>query len=285
MLTIGRAFYDLKDTLRTLYDDREAAAIAHEMLNYITGLDKSRRLLHKDDTLTSEQQARYNIAKTDLISGKPLQYVTGVAWFLGREFMVNNAVLIPRPETEELVQWMISDFGNKENQKILDIGTGSGCMPISLKLALPQADIMACDISLEALDVAKANAERLGADVKLLQLDFLNEEQREELGAFNIIVSNPPYIPELEQERIHTNVKDHEPHIALFVPDNDPLIFYKAIASFATDHLTAKGYIYCELDAGHAQATKELFVNQGYADVELKEDMHGNLRMLRVMKN
>ncbi len=286
MLTIGQAFYDLKDRLSALYDDREAAAITHEILNHITGMDKSHRLLQKEDALTSAQLSQYEDAKAGLVSGKPLQYIIGSSWFMGREFAVNKSVLIPRPETEELVLWVINDYaGRHENINILDIGTGSGCIPVSLKLAMQQAHVMGCDISADALIVAATNARNLSADIRLVKIDFLDAAQRKELGMYDVIVSNPPYIPLLEKERIHTNVKDHEPHIALFVPDNDPLVFYRAIASFAKEHLHSKGYIYCELDADHAAATQDMFESEGYRDVVLQKDVHGNLRMLRAAKN
>lgn len=278
LLSYSQAFYELKNKLHSLYDEREAAAIAHEILQHITGLDRTRRLLQKETTFTGGQQEQYDKAVASLLTGKPLQYVTGHAWFLGREFVVNEHVLIPRPETEELVQWVIQDRSSAS--QILDIGTGSGCVPISLKLALPSAHVTSCDISTGALSVAKENARHLGADVLFRQLDFLDPLQWSELGKYDVIVSNPPYIPVSDKERIHTNVKDHEPGIALFVPDNDALLFYRAIAAFGKEHLNANGYIYCELDAMHAFECKDLFEMQGYTDVEVRKDMHGNWRML-----
>jgi release factor glutamine methyltransferase len=281
MLTIGQAFYDIKNALQPLYEEREAAAIAHEVLNSITGYSKTDRLMHKDEPLGDLKYIAYNKALADLRTGRPLQYILGSSWFLGREFIVNEAVLIPRPETEELVQWIINDLKAVSGISILDIGTGSGCIPISLKLDLPAINITACDISPDALAVAETNATKLGANVQFTQSNFLDPAQQSSLGNFDVIVSNPPYIPISEQDKMHTNVKDHEPNIALFVPDNDPLLFYKAIATFGKDHLKGTGYIYCELDAGHATQTKAMFEDAGYNNVQIRQDIHGNWRMLK----
>lgn len=280
-LTNNTAFYDLLATLKATYDEREAAAIAHEALEHLTGLRKLDRIVKKDEYLTEEQQQQYELMKTDLATGKPLQYVTGVAWFMGRPFRVNNNVLIPRPETEELVSWIAGDHF-KQAPEILDIGTGSACIPVSLKLALPESTIYSCDVSEGALEVAIENAGRLEAAVEFFRLDFLDKKQREVLSNFDVIVSNPPYIPQSEAANIHSNVKDHEPHLALFVPNEDPLLFYRAIADFGKTHLKANGAIYCELHADNAKDTETLFKDEGYRDIMLKTDMHGNPRMLKV---
>lgn len=269
-----------------MYDANEATAISHMLLEHITGFGKLERLDKKETFFTAEQQHLFENKVKDLLRGKPVQYATSKAWFMGREFFVNENVLIPRPETEELVQWITDDAreANAKSLRILDIGTGSGCIPISLKLALPEADISSCDISNEAITVAKTNAAKLNADVNFLQLDFLDPAQHNKLGSCNVIVSNPPYIPAEEKERLHTNVRDNEPALALFVPDNDALIFYKAIALFGREHLSAGGSIYCELDAAHAIECQSLFQMAGYDHVEIKKDMHGNWRMLRARK-
>lgn len=287
MLTVGDAFYELRSKLQPLYDEREATAVAHELLHHITGLDKTQRLMQKETLLTEAQQPEYDAGVKQLLRGKPLQYVTGSAWFLGREFYVNESVLIPRPETEELVQWMLEQIPNSnlpqadQIPKIFDVGTGSGCIAVSLKLALPGVNVSACDISGEALAVARENAKRLSANINLMQLDFLDDEERNKLGGYDVIVSNPPYIPAEEKARLHTNVRDNEPALALFVPDNDALVFYRAIAKFGKGHLNVGGRIYCELDAAHAEECKELFEHSGYKQVEIKKDIHGNWRFLR----
>ena len=307
MLSYSQAFYQLKDRLKQLYDADEAVAVAHLFLEFITGLNKSDRLLKKDTLFTERQQEQFDSKSKQLTKGKPIQYVTNSAWFMGREFLVNESVLIPRPETEELVQWIIEDSKSKiqnpkpeiaagipqspERMRVLDIGAGSGCIGLSLARLLPDAVVTCVDVSKEAIEVLKTNIEwvlnanekKKGVDnITLKTLDFLNETQRnKQLGRYELIVSNPPYIPEREKVNMHKNVKDHEPSIALFVPDTDALVFYRAIAAFVKEHLSDNGYIYCELDAGHAEQSKALFEEQGFRDVEIKKDMHGNARMLK----
>ncbi len=283
MHTYSQAFYTLKGELTPMYDEREASAIAHEVMLHITRLDKLERLVQKDEEFTTEQEILFTQARIDLLKGKPLQYVTGSAWFMNREFIVNEHVLIPRPETEELVQWVVDD-NKKDNISIFDIGTGSGCIPISLKLALPAAAVTTCDISEMALETAAANAKKLLANIHFIGMDILDTEQQNNTGVYDVIVSNPPYIPISERANMHSNVKDHEPEIALFVPNDDALLFYRAIAQFGKTHLAEKGSIYCELESSHAQETKALFELMGYSNVEIRKDMHGNWRMLKAQE-
>ena len=285
MFSYSQAYYQLVNKLQPLYDAQEAAAIAHEVLSDITGLDKLQRLMDKDKLLTAAQTIVYERMLSELLRGRPMQYVLGYAWFMGRKYKVNESVLIPRPETEELVEWVckvnpeVSGLNSKF--QVLDVGTGSGCIPISLKLSLPNAEVTSCDISADALGVAKENASMLGADVKFLEADFLNDSKWEQFGKYDIIVSNPPYIPIAEKESIHTNVKDFEPAAALFV-DGDALLFYRAIAAFGKQYLNDGGAIFCELHRDYAVATKELFEQYGYV-AELRKDMHGNDRMLKAV--
>jgi release factor glutamine methyltransferase len=282
MLTYSHAFYELKNKLQPLYDEREAVAIVHELLHHLTGLSKTQRLIQKDTPFTEAQQNQFGQYEHDLLNGVPLQYVTGSAWFMEREFKVNKGVLIPRPETEELVQWVVDDYRAKNKKiTILDIGTGSGCIPVTLKSAFPDSEITAVDLSADALEVARENALTFQTPIQFIQSDFLDSSQHNKLGTFDVIISNPPYIPTSDKEKIHPNVKDHEPEIALFVPDDDALLFYRAIALFGKEHLNQNGYIYCELDAAHATECKNLFEQAGYKNVEIRKDMHGNWRMLR----
>lgn len=293
MLTYSEAFYGLKERLQPLYDADEATAIAHMMLEFITGLGKLDRITKKDKAFTSRQQDAYDSKSAELVSGRPVQYVIGSAWFMDREFLVSEQVLIPRPETEELVQWIIDDHKDKTKLRIVDIGSGSGCIGISLARLIPTSVITCTDISKGAVEVLKTNIEwalnsaekKAGMDnITIKRLDFLNETTRnKELGRYDIIVSNPPYIPEADKKNMHSNVTKHEPHIALFVPDNDALLFYKAIAAFGKGHLRQEGYIYCELDAAHAEECKALFEEQGYNDVSIKKDINGNYRMLKAV--
>ncbi len=301
MLTYSQAYYQLVKQLQPLYDAGEAAAIAHMYLEFITGLGKMDRLDKKDTPFTKRQQDLFDNRSKDLLKGKPIQYVTGSAWFMGREFLVNENVLIPRPETEELVQWVIEQFpipnSNIQPQvpspkfRILDVGSGSGCISISLLRLLNSSIVTCIDISHDALDTLRTNIQwvlteeekkKCADNIRLLELDFLDEAVRDkELGRYDIIVSNPPYIPYKEKSKLHDNVTRYEPTIALFVPDNDPLVFYREIAAFGKGHLRKEGQIFCELDAAHAEACKQLFEASGYTNVELKKDMHGNWRMLR----
>ncbi|MBE2290393.1 MAG: peptide chain release factor N(5)-glutamine methyltransferase [Chitinophagaceae bacterium] len=289
MLNIGEAFYQLKAKLIVLYDEREAAAIAHEVLEHITGMGKTDRLVRKDKLFSDDQEQFFYTAIQELVAGKPLQYVTNSAWFLGNKYYVDPAVLIPRPETEELVLWVVeyalrtADKG--ESLKILEIGTGSGCIPISLKEKLPRASITSCDVSAAALQVARKNADLIGVNVDFVQLDFLNKTTWNNLASYDIIVSNPPYIPLSERERLHINVREYEPATALFVPHDDALVFYDAIATFAKAHLRSGGSMFFEIDNGHAIETRDLFMDHGFKTVELRRDMFGNDRMLFVAGN
>ncbi len=282
MTTVGAAFYNLKARLTAIYDDREAAAIAHALLEHLTGMNRMDRLVHKDKELLPEEEDTLTDMATCATQGVPMQYIIHEAWFRGLPYYVDNRVLIPRPETEELVQWMVDDHKQAGPPwQIVDIGTGSGCIPISLKLAMPTASVTSCDVSDGALAVARQNALTLGAYVQLLQLDFLQEYNWAQLPTANIIVSNPPYIPLRDADTMHMNVRENEPALALFVPNDDALLFYRAIAAFGKTHLQGGGHIYCELDAAHADACRQLFEAEGYTNVIVRMDMHGNNRMLR----
>lgn len=282
MLSYNGAFYELLNKLKGLYDDYESAAIAHEVMHHVTGRDKLQRILEKDTSFSAAELSSFELMQAELLRGKPLQYVIGHAWFMGRRYKVNEHVLIPRPETEELVDWVVQDMKDADKTiSILDIGTGSGCIPISLKLELPKAIVSSCDVSSNAIVVAKENARQLQADINVLETDFLDADKRRALGQYDIIVSNPPYIPAGEKEQLHKNVKDFEPSVALFVPNDDALLFYRAIAAFGKEHLNKEGSIYCELHVDYAMATKQLFEDMGYSYVEVRKDMHGNLRMLK----
>lgn len=280
MLSYQQAFYSLCKQLGKIYSDTEAAAIAHEIMEFVTGKGRLQRLVEKDNHLDERQQSLYDNAIVRLLNGEPLQYITGVQWFFGKPFQVNTSVLIPRPETEELVQWVIDEWQDKNDLTILDIGTGSGCIPISLKLKLPAASIAAIDVSKSALTVALQNAQQHQAEIFFLEMDFLKEDQWEKLGQFDIIASNPPYIPEHELDTLERNVRDFEPEIALFVPNTDALLFYRHIARFAKEHLSPDGAVYCELHRDYAQATQAMFEAMSYKTT-LRKDMHGNDRMLR----
>lgn len=283
-MTIQEARTGLKDALVPIYDMNEADNIAELVIEHITGLNRNEQILNKNNQLNDSQTEELSKSKERLLQQEPVQYVLNEAWFCGMKFYVDKNVLIPRPETEELVELIISNIKFPfETLRILDIGSGSGCISVSLKRKLRKAEVWSCDVSPGALSVAKRNADTLGADVKFIQLNFLDENQRKNLPLFDIIVSNPPYVPEKEKYQMRPNVLEYEPRIALFVPDNDPLIFYKAIAEFGKKHLNENGTIFLELHEDYAKKTATLYRNENYT-AEIKKDMQGKERMLLSLK-
>lgn len=284
LMTYQDAYYDLRRALEPTYGEGEAMAIAHEAMEAITGLGKMERLMHRDRSLQEGQQSEWRRIRQELMTGRPLQYVLGYAWFLGRKFAVNEQVLIPRPETEELVDWIVADYNSHPGSlSVLDIGSGSGCIPISLKLALPQASVASADISKGALDIAAQNAATLGAAVRFIHQDFLDRSLWSGLPQADVLVSNPPYIPLQEKAGLDAHVRDYEPGTALFVPDETPLIFYEALAAFGLQWMKQGAGVYCELHADHGPQTAALFEAAGYREVLLRKDLHGNDRMLQAV--
>lgn len=305
-MTLQEAQQDLIRQLATAYDAREAAQIGDWVMEHLSGLKKIDRLVHKERQLTDAQSKQLLTYTTQLLAHRPVQYVLQEAWFAGLPFYVDENVLIPRPETEELVEWVVGEnriqhsesrsqkpwsggekLGGEESREtiILDIGTGSGCIPIALKKKLPTATVYGCDVSEGALQVAQRNAQTFNTPVQFLLVDFLQEDQRVLLPAVNIMVSNPPYIPVKDKASMHANVLEHEPHLALFVENDDALLFYRNIAAFASTHLLPGGKVYVEIHEDLGAATALLFREHGFDDVVLKQDMQGKDRMIRAMKN
>jgi release factor glutamine methyltransferase len=285
-MTIQEASKKLLFQLYHLYDDREAANIADWVMENITEWKRIDRIINKQVPLSAQQQDLLKTYTDQLMEHTPVQYVLGECWFYGMKLYVNKHVLIPRPETEELVQW-IADDSKKEkinNPKLLDIGTGSGCIALALKKTILQADIHACDTSAAALQVAKKNAADLKLPVQFHRVDFLNKEERDTLPVVDCLVSNPPYIPLSNKANMQPNVLLHEPHLALFVSDTDPMIFYKAIADFARTHLLPNGRIYVEIHEALAQPVTTIFNQRGFRQLELKKDMQGKDRMIKAVK-
>jgi len=282
-MTISEAFFHIRQAIATLYDTREAGNIADLVLEKATGLDRSGRIINSRRLLSPTELADIETAVEKLGNAVPVQYVLEEAWFSGMPFYVNPDVLIPRPETEELVDWIVKDpRSNGDTQlKIIDIGTGSGCIPISLKKLIPEAETEALDVSRKALQVASRNAEKLKADLRFIEMDFTDRNQWNTLGRYDIIVSNPPYIPLSERREMAQHVTDHEPHLALFVPDEDPFRFYRLLAEFAGSHLKEDGAVYMEIHESFGKEVPALFREKGFCKIELKKDMQGKDRMLR----
>jgi release factor glutamine methyltransferase len=285
-MTIHEATQQLLFQLYHLYDNRESANIADWVMEKITEWKKIDRIVHKTVPLSDRQKEQLLAYTTQLLTHEPVQYVLNECWFYRLKLFVNRDVLIPRPETEELVAWIAADLKNKvtTGNKILDIGTGSGCIALALKNTIPPLQVDACDVSSLALAVARKNADENNLSVCFRQLDFLNEADRGKLSMYDILVSNPPYIPASEKATIALNVLLHEPHAALFVADNDPLIFYKAIIDFATLHLSDTATIYVEIHEQAATTIRHLFLARGYTHIVVKKDLQGRDRMVKAVK-
>ena len=286
----------IRQQLILMYDEREATSIASMVMENVTGLTRIDRLTKKDEPLVVQQLHHLTEVVQRLGQHEPIQYVLGECFFHGLKLYVNNHVLIPRPETEELVEWIINDvktsgknvFQRKEGEadettqlKLLDVGTGSGCIALALKKAMPKAEVWGCDVSDEALNVARRNGAQLDIRVDFQGINFLDELQQRSLPTVDIIVSNPPYVPEKDKATIRPNVLAHEPHTALFVPDDDALIFYKTLALFGHKRLYENGCIYIEISENAAKETVRIFKEAGYNNVEIKKDMQGKDRMIK----
>lgn len=233
---------------------------------------------------TQEDKDRLDKAIDELKMGKPVQHITGMSNFYGYNFIVNEHVLIPRPETEELVHWVLTDIKNSQKQlDILDIGSGSGCIGITIKKKAPLSRVFGLDVSLEALYVSKKNAKKLDAKVQYYLIDICDREYWDHFGKFDIIVSNPPYIPNSESNLLANQVLHHEPSIALFVENEDPLKFYRHIMEFAQKKLPKGGRIYLEINEFYAKELIALYENYDTTEIELKQDLQGKDRMIRVV--
>ena len=263
-------------------EEGEARATTHLLFENLFGLSTTDLLMGKDETLSTGQQAYLNACVDRICEGEPVQYVLGQTVFCGLDLKVAPGVLIPRPETEELVRLVASDHEWLQKLRILDIGTGSGCIALALKQLLPNAQVTGWDISNEALAIARENATRTGLDVMFEQQDILQMAKADSLyeACFDIIVSNPPYVCHSEASQMERNVIDHEPHTALFVPDDDPLLFYRAIAAFATQSLKPGGHLYFEINRQFPNEVSELLKTSGFTDIHASDDQFGNPRFV-----
>ena len=280
-MTIKEQYRLFLQQLQTIYSLNEATVITDWVFESLAGIERFDVIKNPDCPLSATKEEALNKALTPLLQHKPVQYVLGEGWFYKMKLKVNEQVLIPRTETEELVQLILTHVTANQiaAPTILDIGTGSGCIAIALKKNIPAAIVTAIDVSEEALLVAKENANNQDTTILFFQTDFLNEAQWTALPTFDIIISNPPYIPINEKEKLDINITAFEPHQALFVPDNTPLLFYEKIAAFGKTHLNSGGKIFMETHEDYARETAGLF-SPFYSEVAIKKDIFGKERMV-----
>ncbi len=267
--------------LTPIYDAGEAESFFYLILEEKHQLRRIDLALHPDLVFSEAEIVVWNSILEQLKQEIPVQYLLGKTSFYGLDFEVNENVLIPRPETEELVEWILESRKSKvesQNIRILDIGTGSGCIAISLAKNIPNAQVFAIDVSEKALATAKTNAENNSVNVTFINQNILETEDLRQ--QFDIIVSNPPYVRNLEKEEIKKNVLDNEPHLALFVEDNDALIFYKKIAELAQKNLSENGQLYFEINQYLGKETVDLLEKMNFKNIELRKDIYGNDRMI-----
>lgn len=276
-------FTELWNQLVPLYNETEAKALVRTVLEVRYGLSLTDILCGKVNELSAEDQLGLHKIVSKLAQAEPVQYILGSTEFAGRTFHVSSAVLIPRVETQELCQWVVEDC--EQNQQadpsILDVGTGSGAIAITLALDILQADVEAWDISADALDIARQNAIALGATVRVVNQDILNAPN--DTHKWDIIVSNPPYIHPKEAEKIERNVLDYEPSLALFTPSDRPLLFYEAITQYANKALRPGGLLYFEMNPQYVEELKNMLQQEGFIRVEVKNDSFGKQRMMKAI--
>ena len=270
--------------LNSIYDEMEIESFFYIVLEHLHQLKRIDLALQPDFEISENETKKWENILSELKKQKPIQYIIGETEFYGLKFLVNENVLIPRQETEELVEWILDGSRKSEvgSMKILDIGTGSGCIAISLAKNLQNSKVSAIDVSDKALEIARKNAELNVVEVKFILKDILKTTDLEEV--YDIIVSNPPYVRNLEKHEIKPNVLENEPHLALFVEDDDALIFYRKIAELAMTNLSKNGKLYFEINQYLGKETFELLENLGFKNVELKKDIYGNDRMIQGTK-
>lgn len=277
-MTAPVTYQQLWKRLTPLYEPGEAKAIVRTLMEERFSLTFPDLLCQGTENLTKDERLQLSAMMERLCGGEPVQYVTGEAPFMGRAFHVEHGVLIPRPETETLCQW-VEERCTGKRPRILDIGCGSGCIAVTLALLIPDAEVTALDISEKAIEVTRRNADSLGARLTLLHRDILAPQIPGD-AHYDIIVSNPPYIRQCEAGAMHRNVLEHEPPEALFVPDNDPLRFYKAIARHARHTLLPGGQLFFECNPEWLDATADMLHNEGFHDIETRDDPFGKPRFI-----
>lgn len=272
--------------LLEVYPEGEARALVRYVLEVRYNISIPDIYMGKDRHFSEEERAELDFIVERLLHQEPVQYILGQADFHGLTFHVAPGVLIPRPETEELVDWVLEELGKLKNATVLDVGTGSGCIAVSLAKTCPGAKVSALDVSPAALEIAHANAQAIGVKVNMLCGDILHPDGNDVLSksSWDIIVSNPPYICDSEAMEMSKNVLGFEPHEALFVPDDNPLLFYKAIADYSIRKLNPEGKLFVEINRAYADEVMMLFSDTGFVGVELKKDMYDNNRMVKCIK-
>jgi protein-(glutamine-N5) methyltransferase, release factor-specific len=268
--------------LKEIYIENEIDSLFFIALEYVTSISKIEYILQKEEEISEEKLIELKFILEELTKNKPIQYITKNAYFYGLNFYVNEKVLIPRQETNELVDWVLMSVTHSKPIKILDIGTGSGCIAITLKKNLPLSEVFAIDISNEAIQVAQKNANDNEVEINFSQKNIL--EINDLKNNFDIIISNPPYVRELEKLEMAPNVLDNEPHLALFVPDNNPLLFYEKITEIALKNLTEDGMLFFEINQYLSEETKKMIENKGFKNVTLRKDLQENYRMILAKK-
>ncbi|WP_405605674.1 peptide chain release factor N(5)-glutamine methyltransferase [Polaribacter sp. Asnod1-A03] len=274
----------LTEQLSTIYPKTEIESFFFLLIDEKLNLQRIDTVLKPDFLITDEILSELKDITKRLFNEEPIQYILGNTEFYGLPFLVNNSTLIPRPETEELVEWVINEVAKLHNNKtkklqIIDIGTGSGCIPISLAKNLNNVSISAIDVSTEALKTAKENAVLNKVKINFLEKDILQTDKLPK--KYDIIISNPPYVRELEKVEIKNNVLDNEPHLALFVDDDNPLIFYSKIADLAKNYLKENGLLFFEINQYLGQETVTMLDQKGFKNINLKKDLFGNERMIK----
>jgi release factor glutamine methyltransferase len=271
--------------LSEIYEQQESVVFLDLIFEEFLGLSRVERVLNTEKRATESEILKIHFAVKDLKQHKPIQYILKKTEFYGLPYYVDERVLIPRPETEELVSWVLEFFGQEVNCEILDIGTGSGCIAISIKKNLISANVWAMDVSPLSLEVARMNAISNHVDIHFLLQDILESHISENLPPFDAIVSNPPYVRNSEKLLMQKNVLDYEPALALFVEDNDPLKFYRVIAEFSKKYLKPGGTLFFEINEALAAETVGLLESMGFSDIIVKQDIHNKNRMIKAKKS
>ena len=273
----------IRKELEGLFPESEVESFIRIIFSSLKNYSQTDLILKKDEVLSEIKKDAIKKIVTRLKNQEPIQYILGETEFYGLTFKVNPSVLIPRPETEELVHWILKNE-LPESPVIFDVGTGSGCIPISLKKNLPIAQVLACDISKESLKIANKNAKINQVEVEFILQDFLNLQAPEGFPKLDILISNPPYVTDSEKNQMEKNVLDFEPETALFVPDDDPLRFYKALVEFGNDRLRKGGLMFWEINEAFGKECVLLLKENGYSNVELRKDLNGKYRMVKAQK-